>query len=110
MPIRFFIEIDHLHQFPLFRRVHPRGRFIQQQQPRTRGQRPGDFEAALVAIREARRPFLGQVGKAEQAQVSQRPPARSLLFAKERRRAKNRGRYALLVVGVLGNLNIVEDG
>ena len=44
--------LDQLTDAQLFRRVHARGRLIQQQQPRLQRQGASDLEPALVAVRE----------------------------------------------------------
>ena len=73
------------------RGVHARRRFVQQQQARLAGQRPGDFETALVAIRQIARATLRGVGKAHE--VDQLPGLfeRGLLGPAEAGQAQQHG-------------------
>src|SRR5512134_949960 len=85
-------EEDRHPQFPYFpdqaehlrrlRLVHPRRRFVQKEEARLRGQRPGDLQPPLVAVREAARRLPGiRPGQAHQVEEFPRPfPDPPLLF------------------------------
>ena len=49
---------EHARQILLFPVPQPCGRFIEQQQQRVRGERPGDFQDALLAQRQIAGQFI----------------------------------------------------
>ena len=55
--------------------VHPRRRLVEQQEARRRGERPGDLEPALVAVRERAGVAVGEALDAELRQRLERVPA-----------------------------------
>ena len=78
---RFRIALNQIHQFACFLRVHPGGRFVQQQQLRFGRKRPGDLEAALTPVRQTRCRLIGHGIELEDAKQLDRTLAFLTLLA-----------------------------
>ena len=63
--------LDELHHLGCLARVHPRGRFIQQQQLRLGGQRAADLQPALLAIGQVARQHVAATAQPDELQQAQ---------------------------------------
>src|SRR5471032_2347437 len=67
--LAFVLDLDQqLAQRQLFGGVHAGGRLVERQQLRIGGQRAGDFQAELIAIRQETRGALGELADADEVQ------------------------------------------
>ena len=84
----------------LLGRVEAGGRLVEQQHLRLRGERPGDLEAALVAVGQVAGGLVGAARDADELEQALRLGAAEPLLADALRRAEDRAGHARRVAGV----------
>src|SRR5688572_2691314 len=100
-------ELDELHQLGLFAGVHSGSRFIEQKQFRAGGQRTDNFEASLIAVRQALGWSLAMSAEAEDVQDFEHLAFDGRLFRRERAPAPKRVGNATFQVQMKRHANIV---
>ena len=82
---------DQLHRLLGLLRVHPRGRLVEEEELRVRGEGSGDLEPSLVAVGHVAGEELGRLAQPDVVEQLLGPLAGLLLLAPELRTADDRG-------------------
>ena len=90
MPKRVAHLLDEVHHVRGLVRVHPRGRFVEQQQFRLGRERAADLQPPLFAIGEIARQHVAASAQPDEVQQAQRLLVRRALVAHGVRRAQHR--------------------
>ena len=75
-------EADEIHQLDFFLRIHPGSGFVEQQDFRTCGQGPGDFDASLIAVRKVAGVVVGAAGEMKEFEKLRLPSRERSLGAR----------------------------
>src|SRR5438270_13961253 len=101
--------VDRVHQVVRFAIIESRGRFVEQEQLRSRRERARDLQTPLIAVRKILRAITRAALQSKDAQESQRFVFGDLLRFLKSIRVQNSRRAGVCVVDVSTDLHIVEN-